>query len=579
MTNAARSGVAIFLERMRQRDFDSGTSSAAFPTAPSGSPWALLLCLLPGCVTETSARPPEGAQASAALTSPATPPIEEVPSAAAETPAPDPGDTAPGTPATESPPETPPEAPPEARAELARESGETTALDAAPPTGVATGVATAEQESLQPAPAESAPVAPVPPPAPIPRLVSGSFALRYRGRFTDDDQDHEARGLLTLDILDPRASWVRGHLMARADLDLDGLDEGLVFQDLSDTYDGSLITKLYLAYAELDLGLGQQDSPGTLRVGRQSDVRLPEVLRLDGVSFLSRPMGAERVEIGLYGGVPVHLYESSPEGDRAYGTFVEAQPWDGGRARVDWMHLEDELVLGDEKDDLFGLGVWHDLSRRVRLEGELTRLESEARDVRVRALYQDPESETLARIGYYELQETQRVRVTELDPFYESLLEYYPYRQVTLNVSRALGTHTLLDLGYDVRRLSDADDVGEFNREWERYYATATLHDAPLEGFALSLTGDLWDDDEQETSSLGADVSLDRGAWRTSLGSYYSLYKYELLELSEREDVRTYYARALRELSEYLRLDLGYELENDDFDTYHTVRLGVSWRF
>jgi hypothetical protein len=455
-----------------------------------------------------------------------------------------------------------------AGAEAAPSGQESSGQEAAAPESAAPGTAPAESTSTTASTADASP-----------QLLHGSLALRYRGRATSDDQDHDVRALLTLDLVDPRSPWISGHMQARLDGDLDGQEEDEVFQDLNDTWDSDLVAKLYLAYADVALARDPAKSPGTLRIGRQSDVRLPEVLRLDGVSYRTRPLGARELEVGLYGGVPVHLYESSSEGDQAYGTFIEGRPWAAGRVRFDWMHLEDEVALGAERDDLLALGLWQELAERWRLEGELTRLEGEPRDLRLRALYDDPDTYSLARVSYYELQDTQVFRTQELDPFSEQLLEYFPYRQGSLNVSRAFGAHAVLDLGFDVRRVSDADDVGEFNREWERYYATATWHDAPVEGLALSLTGDLWDDDERDTNALGADLSYDHEPWRTALGTYYSLYKYELLELAEREDVRTYYARAERAISARLRLDVLYEFEDDDLDTYHTLRLGAIWRF
>ena len=132
----------------------------------------------------------------------------------------------------------------------------------------------------------------------------------------------------------------------------------------------------------------------------------------------------------------------------------------------------------------------------------------------------------------------------------------------------------------DVRLVSDSGDVGEFNRDWERYYVTTTLNDLPAQHLALSLTADRWDDDDRDTSSFGADLSYDADErWRGALGTYYSLYKYQLLEFDEREDVRTYYARASYELSARLELELLYEFEDDDLDTYNTLRLGARWQF
>ena len=437
-------------------------------------------------------------------------------------------------------------------------------------------------------PQESAPPSPVPYGPWLPSegasdsrssgWIHGSLSMRYRARRTGDDADHDLGAVLALDIADPSTPWISGHLQARADADLDG-DDG-TFQELNDTWDASVTGKLYLAYADIALDTRPEDSPGTLRVGRQSDPRLPEVLRLDGVAYVTRPMGKNAIEVGGYAGIPVHLYESSSEGDRSYGTFVEGRPWSGGRARFDWMHLEDERALGENRDDLLSLALWQALAEHWRLEGEYSHLEGDPRDLRLRAFYDDMESETIVRLGYFELLETQTANATEIDPFFEQLLEYFPYRQTTLNVSQNFGEHTVVDAGFDLRRVSDSGDVGEFNRDWERYYVTTTLNDLPAQHLALSLTADRWDDDDRDTSSFGADLSYDADErWRGALGTYYSLYKYQLLEFDEREDVRTYYARASYELSARLELELLYEFEDDDLDTYNTLRLGARWQF
>ena len=408
--------------------------------------------------------------------------------------------------------------------------------------------------------------------------LHGSLSMRYRARSTGDDSDHDLGGVLALDVANPSVPWITGHLQARVDADLDG-DDG-VFQELSDTYDGSVVGKLYLAYADIELDARPEDSPGMLRVGRQSDPRLPEVLRLDGLTYLTRPMGKNEIELGAYAGIPVHLYESSSDGDRSYGTFAEGRPWRGGRARFDWMHLEDDEVLGDHRDDLLSLGLWQRLAQHWRVEGEYSHLEGDPRDLRLRAFYERPDSATIVRLGYFELLETQTAHATELDPFSEQLFDYFPYRQSTLNVSQAFGERTVVDAGFDLRRVSDSGDVGEFNRDWERYYVTTTLNDLYAEDIALSLTADRWDDDDRDTSSFGADLSYAADArWNGAIGTYYSLYKYEFLELDEREDVRTYYARASYELSARLDLELLYEFEDDDLDTYNTLRLGAQWQF
>jgi hypothetical protein len=408
----------------------------------------------------------------------------------------------------------------------------------------------------------------------------GSLSLRYRGRATDDESDHDLWTLFSLDYLDEARPWVSGHLQARLDTELDGKeDDDSIFHDLDDTWSGSFVGRLYDAYVELDLAAAGK-GPGTLRIGRQDDPRLPEVLHFDGASFTSRPLGEKEVEVGAYAGIPVHWYESSAQGDATFGSFVEGRPWRGGRARLDWMHLEDELETRDESDDLLALGLWQTLARRWLLEGQYSRLEGENRDLRLRTQYLDPESETVVRLDYYQLLETQFERATELDPFSDALQEYFPFWRTGVQLSRPLAEWLVADLGFDLRRVEDDDDVGEFNRDYERYYATVTVRDLGAPDVGLAVTGDQWEGDDRDMGTLGADLSYaPEGPWTASVGTYYSLYKYDLFAQDERDDVRTWYARGTYRLSRDLAMELSYDFENDDFEQYHTVRWGATWQF
>jgi len=437
-----------------------------------------------------------------------------------------------------------------------------------------------ENEAPTETPPAAAPATAADPGTGLPDWIHGSFAVRYRGRWDTGGHDNDLGGILAVDLADPKNPWISGHLQARIDADLDGHQPGNGLESLQDTYDGSVVAKLYVAYADVAVGKNPEDRLGTLRVGRQQDPMLPEIVRVDGVSYTTTPMGKNEVQLGVYGGIPVHLYESSAEGDRVYGTFLEGIPWQGGRARFDWMHLEDENVLGAGEDDLVTLGLWQQLNAHARLEGQYSNLEGDPRDLRLRALYDDPESQTNLRLGYYELLRPQNALVTELDPFFEQLATYEPYRETNFDISHVFGPHTAVDVGIDIRRVSDQEDVGEFNRNWERYYTTATFNDVGTKGLSMSVTGDRWDDHQRDIYTLGADVTYAaQKRWKASIGSYFSLYKYVFLELDEREDVRTYYLRTTYDLSKSSELEFLYEFENDDFDTYQTLRVGARWRF
>ncbi|MBI5362550.1 MAG: hypothetical protein HZA53_05175, partial [Planctomycetes bacterium] len=177
--------------------------------------------------------------------------------------------------------------------------------------------------------------------------IEGWTSLRFRSRWTDDEDDHDAYSILALDYGVARHSELTAHVMGRVAADLDGREAaGSVFGSLEDHHDGAVTAELYHAWIDW----APKDGTLAVRAGRQIDARTPEFLHLDGITLRTRPAGARAVELGLYGGVPVRLYESSSSGDRAFGTWAEARPWKGARARVDWMHIEDDVLLGEFRD-------------------------------------------------------------------------------------------------------------------------------------------------------------------------------------------------------------------------------------
>jgi hypothetical protein len=149
-----------------------------------------------------------------------------------------------------------------------------------------------------------------------------------------------------------------------------------------------------------------------------------------------------------------------------------------------------------------------------------------------------------------------------------------------LTASTELSEKVLLDLSFDQRRVDDSGDLGQFNRDWERYRATAVFRDAFTPHLDASLSADLWDGDGNDTTTWGADLSYDtQSEWKFGAGSYYSLYKYDLLSQSERDDVRTYYARSTYKVGPKLTLELSYDFENDTAGQYNALRGGALWRF
>ena len=135
--------------------------------------------------------------------------------------------------------------------------------------------------------------------------------------------------------------------------------------------------------------------------------------------------------MGAFGGVPVKLYASSTAGDSMFGTFAQARPWTGGRLRADWMHVEDEGSFGPRQDDLLGIGASQNFGSNLRIEAQHTRLESESRDLRLRASYAAKDSDLVLQASWYRLMQTQKDFTVPFDPFYSTLYDLFPYAQAT----------------------------------------------------------------------------------------------------------------------------------------------------
>jgi hypothetical protein len=409
--------------------------------------------------------------------------------------------------------------------------------------------------------------------------VRGSLSSRYRGRWTDSEQDHDLVEVLSLEVGDRAKDKVTGYLLAEGLADLDGKpsnDGASPFHSLADTYDGAVTGRLFHAYADLHVS----DVLPTLRVGRQMIVETPETVYLDGVRVESRELGTAHWRFGSWAGIPVKTYASASPGDSTLGLFGETRPWTGGRLRLDYMHVEDEGHFGPREDELYGIEASQSIGKSARIELEHTRFPDEPRDVRGRATWYAQDSDLVLQASWYALLQTQGDLTAPFDPFYATLFELHPYQQTGLLASKSFGEHFDLQAGFDLRRVDEEADVGEFNRDFDRAFATAGLRGVLPAALDLSLTGEVWDSPETEIQTFGADLSRRFGeAVVAAIGSYYSLYKYDLFQNRELDDVRTWYLKFDWARTASTVFDARYEFEDDDDDQYHSIRLGATWRF
>lgn len=425
--------------------------------------------------------------------------------------------------------------------------------------------------AVQPAPGEGD-VAPSP--------VSAVLATSYRGRWGDGEHDHDLTEVAIVDVGDRAEDPWTFHALGSVVADLDGAPDAgddFAFYSLADTYDHRVTGRLHHAYAEAH-GL---DGIALFRAGRQLVYDTPETLHFDGVRVDGAPRGERAWRAGAYGGVPTLPYESSRAGDFVLGAFAEMAPTRTTSLRADWMHVKDGDQLGDDTDDLVALaGRWRP-DPRVTFEASHSRLVEVPRDYELGLRAFDAESDVVVEASWYELLETQKELAVPLDPFYATLFEHHPYKEAGLTVSKGLGDAWFVQGGAEVRRVGAQGDVGPTNREWSRWFATSTWEDLLPAGVSLAVTAEAWDGAGDRYETWGVDLSRELpelgAGWDVDAGSYYSLFKwsYELGE--EYQDVRTWYAGLRRRFSERLAWRVRYELEQNDLDDFHTLRVGMTW--
>lgn len=426
--------------------------------------------------------------------------------------------------------------------------------------------------------------APAPPAAAPPVYPFRTFLeWKYVGRWTEGARDHDLIGIGDVWFGDPEVHLVTGHFSGRGALDLDrDRSPGQPFRSVDDTYGKDLSGRLFCAYLDLNGVEGNpfQGALRRLRLGRQILDDTPVPLFLDGASLESEPLPSlADLTLFAWGGVPNHLFESSPEGDGAAGAALWASPWAAGRIRLDYMHLEDRYLGAGQADDLLGLDVRQMLWKRLLLQGSLDFLEADARDLRLHAGWADPDRDLNLSVRYSALLSDQTRRGLDLDYYTPFLATYHAYHQVDLFAHAGIGERFLLDGGAQVRQLDEGSDAGVFNHEFRRMYLSPGTVDWPFEGTSLSLTLERWDARGDCFTALGADLTQDLSEGCTaSVGSAYHLYRYDVLLDQEREDVRLYYGRLKLRLWEGIDLDARFECEEGDSADYVKVVLGMRIR-
>lgn len=413
--------------------------------------------------------------------------------------------------------------------------------------------------------------------------VTGTLTIKYRARWNYEDDDQDFYGYLSTDIGNPKKHTLTAHFFLRGTKDIDGNHAGsryFVFDSITDTYEESWNGRLYYGYLDLHR-VGPIESA---RLGRQVLNETPIPVYIDGLNAESKPWKeALSLQGGLYGGIPVHPFESSPSGDWIAGAWAQVKPWKGARVRADYTAIRDDYRDEVYRSDLVGLAVWQQVADVLTLSGTCTILDSSSRDYRVSGVFYDPAWDFKADLSWYQLLHRQRMSSIDTDLFTPVGGDYQPYGQGRLLLAKGFGDHVTIEGGAEIREVWDVDREGKFNRSFQRYFLTPGLKEWPIAGFSLSVTGEYWHvrhTQDGSTKSVGGDLTYAvLKNLKASLGSNFALYKYDLYEQIEKEHVQTYYAKVTYSPWKPLKLNLAYEMESLDRDKFHAVKVAVSFTF
>jgi hypothetical protein len=406
--------------------------------------------------------------------------------------------------------------------------------------------------------------------------VHGSITARYIARDAGHAHDEDAYALVEARVNDPDKDGWNAYVSGRVSRDLDGGldDKSSPFHSLDDTHGNPTDTQLYEAWIE-----ARATGFDVLRIGRQELWDTPEWVRFDGLQVETAPDGGWKQQFGFYGGRPARL-DASESGDSVWGAWLKDKPWSGGRTRLDVMNLSDQERLGSDNNTLLGADVHQQFGTELGVEGRYSWLDGSSRDVDLRGTWAHPEDGLTAQVNYHELLNPQHALATELDPFSSALLTYQPYWQGGALVGKSFEAGYDLQAGWDMRRLNDSSDAGDFNREYERGFLTGVVRDLLVKGCSLSLTGEHWTGDGSGLDTWGVDLTQEWSAdVSASIGSYFAMYKDDLLLGLEHQDVRTWYAKLKLRSDPKLTWTLGFDHEANEVDTYETLTVRASWLF
>lgn len=396
--------------------------------------------------------------------------------------------------------------------------------------------------------------------------LSGRLSTRYRAQWNRDDTDHDLLQYLNFDLTNLFTPKLSLHGYMRAGEDVNGT------QPIFDWTNYDVQDRICDLYLEANEVIPRS----TFRVGRQYYDGL-ETVQFDGLRFLRSE--ARWLSWEVFGGKYVTFYDEDLRQDtEVAGAQVTTRPFNTISLSAEFLRLMD-FPTGD--DDYVSFAF----RQHLKSLNFLTRyavLNGKSKDLLATA-YWLPGKGWEVSAKYFLLLNTLEELSNEFDPYYPLFGPYMPFHQFDFSATKHFGNHFSLSAGYGGRQLDDERDEGIANREFNRYYASLFVTDVLTPGLGFSATFDRWvASDDEENYSFGGEITYRlRRKLNASVGTYYSKYKYDIDTITERVDVRTWYARLRYYFNPKLYVSLRGERQDHDSpeSPYGKVEIRMTYRF
>ncbi|MGR3318687.1 MAG: hypothetical protein ACUZ8O_09420 [Candidatus Anammoxibacter sp.] len=454
--------------------------------------------------------------------------------------------------------------------------------------------------------------------------LEGYSTLRYRGqKLQNNRSDQDLFQNLSLSLGDSEKDRVTWHFFGTFREDIDDssnrtrkeIFRRLIFPrtplkrnpivsnspffSVDDSIKDGFVARPYEFYADIkDVSLFKN-----IRAGRQY-IREVENLHFDGLKMEFEDF--KGIRFSTFAGVPVHFFETSGGGDFLLGSSVEFQPAKGSRVKLNYTYVNDDNNdIGSNDDNLFEFHLRQNIKEWWNIFADFSMIDQTARDVEIRSNWIFPAIDLYVNVSIFKQLSVLEDFTTEFDDFNTITGDYFPYTEYSINVNKGMWEHFNIGIGFNIRELNNESDEGQFNHEFGHYYATLSAHDFPIEGLSISVTGNVYDTDDDEIRSLGFDVRQKVGKKLTlGVGTFFSLFKRDVLALPqrdpiapftfgavrrfsrfdssfefERDSVRTLFLNARYDFNKKWKINIDYEFERDNQESFHTIETALKYRF